>query len=91
MYVFLQGLLPRGEYPNRVSDRMNEVNELLKKSLGSRPQLELICSGDILRQADGLINVKDMYDFLHLTEQGYMKSFQPVLKRLKEILNSRGS
>lgn len=74
-----------------MSDRNAEVNDELKKNLKDRPLLELICSGDTLRQPDGLLNVKDMYDFLHLTEQGYQKSFGPVLKRLKEILNSRKS
>lgn len=86
-----QGLLPRGEYPNKVSDRNTEVNDLLKKTTEGKPQLEFICSGDVLRQPDGLVNVKDMYDFLHLTEQGYLKSFEPVLKKLKELLNSCNS
>lgn len=62
------------------------MNEILKKVVEGRPQLELICSGDVLRQSDGLINVKDMYDFLHPTEQGYVKSFGPVLERLKILV-----
>lgn len=84
----LQGLLPRGEKPNPVCGRNKKVNEILKENLDGRSQVELICSGDILRLPDGLISRKDMYDYLHLTEQGYVKTFTPVLKRLQQILNA---
>lgn len=81
-------MLPRGELPNPVSNRNEVVNEILKKHLEDRPQVEVICSGDFLRQSNGIISRKDMYDYLHLTEQGYMKAFTPVFKKVKQILNS---
>lgn len=84
----MQGLLPRGEFPNKVWQRNDEVNEILQKNLEGRPLVEIICTGDRIIQPDNQISDKDLYDFLHLTSQGYVKAFSPVLEKLETILNS---
>lgn len=87
-YLIIWGLLPRGEFPNLLRDRNIKVNEIILQHFNTHPMVEVICTGDTLLQSDDRINRKDMYDYLHLTEQGYVKTFTPVLKRLKEILKS---
>ncbi len=67
-------------------NRNKDVNEILQENLKDRYSVEIICTGDILRQSDGRISNKDLYDYLHLTEQGYMKTFTPILERLNDIL-----
>lgn len=84
----MQGLLPRGESPNKVWQRNDQVNEILQRNLEGRPLVEIICTGDRIIQADNQISDKDLYDFLHLTSQGYEKAFSPVLERLQTILNA---
>jgi hypothetical protein len=37
-------------------------------------------------QADGTISHHDMYDYLHLTQKGYDKAFEPVNELLVPIL-----
>lgn len=88
VFFCVQGLLPRGEYPNHLSDRNSKVNEIVKRNFDGSQSVEVICSGDILRQSNGRISRKDMYDFLHLTEQGYIKTFSPVLEKLQEIFKA---
>lgn len=82
----LQGLLPRGEFPNMLRDRNTKVNEIISSRFNDHSAVEVICSGDSLLQSAEQVNRKDMYDYLHLTEQGYKKTFAPVLEKLKEIL-----
>lgn len=88
MYLLLQGLLPRGERLNFLWEKNKEVNKILEERLKEKPLIEIINSGSSLEQPDGTISAKDMYDYLHLTQQGYIKSFTPVIERIKAILNA---
>ena len=38
-------------------------------------------------QADGTISHHDMYDYLHLTQKGYDKAFEPVNELLLQLLS----
>ena len=38
---------------------------------------------------DGSIDHRDMYDYLHLTWQGYRRSFEPVYELLTQLLQEK--
>lgn len=37
-------------------------------------------------QPDGTVSHHDMYDYLHLTQKGYDKAFEPVNELLMQLL-----
>ena len=42
-------------------------------------------------QSDGTISYLDMYDYLHLTHQGYCRIFQPLHELLSQMLHGDDS
>ena len=85
---FFQTLPPRGPKPNPVRTRNEEVNRLVGEQLkgNSRAQLIDIDQGGFV-QPDGSISHHDMYDYLHLTQKGYDKAFEPVNELLQQLLS----
>lgn len=101
-YIFLslQTLLPRGQYPNINRDRNMAVNKLLMEcfncSCNSKNDLNqnvfanvhvVPIHGDII-QSDETISHHIMHDYLHLTNQGYYKIFGPVYEKLHLLLTN---
>ena len=37
---------------------------------------------------DGFISIRDMYDFFHLTNQGYQKLCDPLLEEIQNLLKT---
>lgn len=83
----LQTLLPRGQHPNAVREKLSQVNELLKNSLDGRPKVELVPIDKGFIQPDGSISHHDMYDYLILTNAGSKKAFEPVYELILQLLN----
>lgn len=86
-YLVVLTLLPRGHKPNPLRERNSAVNRLVGEQLrgNSRAQLVNIDAGFV--QTDGTILHHDLYDYLHLTQKGYDKAFEPVNELLSQLLS----
>ena len=86
-YLVVTTLLPRGHSPNFLRDRNLKINSLIHESLkgNSRAQLVNLDAGFV--QADGTISHHDLYDYLHLTQKGYDRAFEPVNELLQQLLS----
>lgn len=82
-----QTLLPRGQHPNAVREKLTKVNDLLKSNLDGRPKVELVVIDNGFIQPDGTISHHDMYDYLILTNAGSKKAFEPVYDLILQLLN----
>lgn len=83
-------MLPRGQHPNPLRERNKQVNHLLASRLAGEPKCELLVTGQDLVQADETINHHDMFDYLHLTQEGYRKVFEPLHELLQQLLQTEG-
>ncbi|CAH1970667.1 unnamed protein product [Acanthoscelides obtectus] len=85
VYIVVATLLPRGQHPNPVRDKLSKVNDLLKASI-SGPKVQLVPIHQGLIQQDGSISHHDMHDYLLLTNAGARKVFEPVHDLLLQLL-----
>ncbi|KAK9882513.1 hypothetical protein WA026_021860 [Henosepilachna vigintioctopunctata] len=87
-YIVIPTLLPRGQYPNPIREKLSRVNDLLKEKLSLHPQpkVELISIDNGFILPDGTITHHDMYDYLLLTHSGCQKAFKPVYELLLQLL-----
>ncbi|ERL94123.1 hypothetical protein D910_11405 [Dendroctonus ponderosae] len=86
VYIVLPTLLPRGQNPNALRDKLAKVNELLKASLANMPKLELVSIDKGFIQPDGTISHHDMHDYLLLTNTGCKQAFEPVYELILQLL-----
>ncbi|KAM9299599.1 platelet-activating factor acetylhydrolase IB subunit alpha1 [Gastrophryne carolinensis] len=89
--VIVLGLLPRGQNPNPLRERNKKVNELLAEALPSTPNATLLDVDPGFVHSDGTISHNDLYDYLHLSRQGYARMCQPLHKKLLQLLEASGS
>lgn len=87
-YLIITTLLPRGHQPNPLRERNKCVNNLLDDYLkgNSRAQLVRLDAEPGFIRADGTISHHDLYDYLHLTQKGYDRAFEPVNELLLQLL-----
>lgn len=83
----LQTLLPRGQYPNPIRERLSQINDLIRKQVSPMPKVEVVAIDKGFVQPDGTISHHDMYDYLLLTNAGCRKAFEPVYEILLQLLN----
>lgn len=83
----MQSLLPRGHLPNPLRDRNEAINIILKEKALAMNKVEVLSIGQGLVQPDGTISHHDMYDYLHLTNAGYEKAFEPLAELLQQLLS----
>lgn len=83
----LQSLLPRGYLPNPLRDRNDAVNAIIREKAQAMSKVEMLSVGQGLVQPDGTISHHDMYDYLHLTNTGYEKAFEPLAELLQQLLS----
>lgn len=86
-YIVALTLLPRGEKPNRLREKNSEINALIKETLRSIEMCQVINVDQDLVLGDGTIDHRDMFDYLHLTSQGYRRAFEPVYLLLTNLLH----
>ncbi|XP_055759004.1 platelet-activating factor acetylhydrolase IB subunit alpha1-like [Salvelinus fontinalis] len=79
-YTLVLGVLPRGKMRNA------QVNKLVKETVSSLPHASLLNVDPGFVHSDGSISHQDLYDFLHLTPQGYQAVCQPLHAHLKGLL-----
>lgn len=90
-YLVVCTLLPRGHSPNPLRERNAEVNTRIADSLRGQSRIQLVnidsptSRGFV--QTDGTISHHDMHDYLHLTQKGYDKAFEPVNELLLQLLS----
>jgi len=63
-----------------------QVNEIIGEKVKSISKVELF--NPHLLQPDGTLSPEDAMDYLHPTEIGYRKIFNPIFERLKKILDN---
>jgi len=85
-FVVLLSLLPRGHMPNPLRERNKEVNVMLEEYVKGNSKLQMVNIDTGFIQADSSISHHDMYDYLHLTQKGYFKAFEPVNELLTQLL-----
>lgn len=84
---YFQTLLPRGQNPNPLRIRIEQVNEILKTKISILPKVEVVSIDKGFVQPDGTISHHDMHDYLLLTNSGSKKAFEPVHELLLQLLN----
>lgn len=84
--MYFQGILPRGPYPNPLRNLGVKVNEILHQKVETLFKVELFNAN--LLQLDGTLTEEDAPDYLHPSEIGYRKIFNPIFDRLTSILHS---
>ena len=86
-YLVVLSLPPRGQNPNPLRERNAKVNQLVREHLKGNGRAQLCDIDPGFIQADGTISRHDMYDFLHLTQKGYDRAFEPVNELLQQLLS----
>jgi len=95
--IILPTLLPRGQNPNPYRERNEHVNTFLidqfDREIGMHEEVEswvrnvhLVKIHQGIVQADQTISHHVMHDYLHLTDAGYTKIFEPVYSKLCQVL-----
>lgn len=79
-------MLPRGQNPNPLRERNEEVNKLVHSKVSAVPKCETVVIDKGFIHPDGTISHHDMHDYLHLTNSGYCKAFEPVYELLTQLL-----
>lgn len=89
LFYSFQTLLPRGQQPNRLREKNQQVNKLIAErySTNRKDKVQTVQIDKGLVQADGTISHHDMFDYLNLTNAGYKKVFEPIYDLLSQILN----
>uniref|UniRef100_A0A914ULM3 SGNH hydrolase-type esterase domain-containing protein n=1 Tax=Plectus sambesii TaxID=2011161 RepID=A0A914ULM3_9BILA len=85
--IFVMKLLPCGKMPNPWRDTAREVNDGLEATLSTLSNVKAIDSDPSLVGSDGSVDHHDMFDFAHLTQLGYRKTFEMVHVAVTGALN----
>uniref|UniRef100_A0A1E1X9T2 Putative attractin and platelet-activating factor acetylhydrolase n=1 Tax=Amblyomma aureolatum TaxID=187763 RepID=A0A1E1X9T2_9ACAR len=85
--VVVLKLLPCGQHPNSQRERRRHINEQLSKALKGQAQVQLVDLDPGLVRLDGSISHHDMFDFIHLSRQGYKSTFEPLADLLAQLLS----
>lgn len=88
--VIVLSLLPRGKNPNPLRERNARVNEILTNVLPTKRNAVLLNVDPGFVHSDGTISHHDMYDYLHLTRQGYALVCQTLHRMLLQLIEGRG-
>jgi lysophospholipase L1-like esterase len=82
--ILLLGVFPRGEKPNAVRIKLEDVNKQLAQEDDGK-MVRFLDIGKTFLQEDGSISPKVMPDFLHLSKEGYQMwadAMEPTLKAM---------
>ncbi|XP_026875255.2 platelet-activating factor acetylhydrolase IB subunit gamma isoform X1 [Electrophorus electricus] len=85
-HILVLGVLPRGKSPNPLRERNKRVNTLVQDKLASVCYASFLDVDPGFVHSDGSISHQDLYDYLHLTPQGYQKVCEPLYMRIKALL-----
>ncbi|KAF3692123.1 Platelet-activating factor acetylhydrolase IB subunit gamma [Channa argus] len=85
-HTVILGLLPRGKSPNPLRERNAKVNKLVQEAVSSLPHASFLNVDPGFVHSNGTISHQDMYDYLHLTPQGYQAVCEPLHAHLISML-----
>ncbi|CAC5400669.1 PAFAH1B2_3 [Mytilus coruscus] len=81
--IIVLGIPPRGEKPNPLREKISKINEGLSSKLSSTPNITFLNADfSAFINSEGLIDSKDMYDYLHFTNEGYRKFCEPLVEEI---------
>ena len=83
--IFFLELIPTGRNENKQRVFVKNVNSKLKNTLNGLATVIKVDSS--LVDASGEIDVRQMFDFEHLSQAGYQTVFEPVLNAINSVLN----
>lgn len=86
-FIIVPTLLPRGHLPNKLREKNEKANEILKEKLQGLSKVQIVDISKGLVQSDGTISHHDLHDYLNLTNASSKKLFEPVWDLLNQILN----
>ena len=79
-------MLPRGERPNNLREKIYEINCGVEQLVPSIPNTYFLNADPGFVRADQKIASEDMLDYLHLTRRGYSRFCVPVCGLVKRLL-----
>ena len=89
--ILLQGILPRGEFPDDpMRARIKSINATIRP-IGKQPGVTYLDFGDKFLQPDGTISREVMPDFLHPSAKGYEIWAAQILPTVEQILGKKSS
>lgn len=85
--IIVMGILPRGEKPNPLRIKNSKVNSQIEAKLRSQENVTYFALEDqVFVNSEELISAADMYDYLHLTPEGYTKLCEPLHEMIEHLL-----
>lgn len=66
---------------------MKRINELMAERCVALPRVQTVTTDKGVLQPDGSLSHLDMYDYLHVTNNGAHKCYEPVHDLISQILN----
>ena len=91
--ILVVAVPPRAQYHEWVREKILHINSLVQQRLLAEPwrypMVRQVCAelwNVFVNQYDNTISVADMPDFLHFSDIGYTKYFQPILDQLNQIV-----
>lgn len=86
---WFQGIPPRGEFPNKLREKIAVINSRLAESLSGLDNCTFLpVDPGLFVSTEGLISCRDMYDYLHLTPAGYQKLCEPLLDEVQSLMKT---
>uniref|UniRef100_A0A2P2IBV9 Platelet-activating factor acetylhydrolase IB subunit beta-like n=2 Tax=Hirondellea gigas TaxID=1518452 RepID=A0A2P2IBV9_9CRUS len=89
--ILLLTLLPRGQKPNHLREKHKKINGLISEAAKALDRIQVVNLDKDIIQSDGSISHRDMYDYLHLSHQGYRRIFEPLHELLSQMLHGDDS
>lgn len=88
--VIVMAIPPRGQFHNNLRKKLIKVNTEVNKQVTGIPNVSFfdVDLHTFVNPADGSISHQDMYDYLHLTRQGYRKLGEPLLEEIQTLLKN---
>uniref|UniRef100_A0A8R1XXA9 SGNH_hydro domain-containing protein n=1 Tax=Onchocerca volvulus TaxID=6282 RepID=A0A8R1XXA9_ONCVO len=83
--LYFMKLLPSGRRPNKRRELVTRINENLEKVL--KGMADVIDVEPSIQGTNGQIESHYMFDYVHLTQEGYRKIYEPVLVAINAALN----
>lgn len=83
--LYFMKLLPSGRRPNKRRELVNRINESLENVL--KGVADVIDVEPSIQGTNGQIESHYMFDYVHLTQEGYRKIYEPVLVAINAALN----
>ncbi|XP_033758535.1 platelet-activating factor acetylhydrolase IB subunit beta-like [Pecten maximus] len=85
--IVVMGILPRGERPNPLRIKNSKVNSEVEAKLRCQKNVTFFAvEDDTFVNSEGMISANDMYDYLHLTPEGYTKLGEPLLEVIEHLM-----